>query len=200
MSKRIFYHPHNLLTFAFLMLILAIAVAWLFIGTLGTAFERVGFSPTTTATILIATFLGSAINIPLLKIKTVAPIVRERYVSFFGIGYRIPQTEYGEATTLLAVNVGGALIPTMVSTYLLWKVPSYMAYALIDVVVVALVTHLVARPVKGVGVVSPVLVSPPCSGLNSVSSALKNATDSSLRRGCAGNAYRWRSIKPSCRP
>ena len=160
MSKRIFYHPHNFLMFALLVLILAVAIAWLFIGTLGTAFERVGFSSTTTAVILIATFLGSAINIPLLKIKTVNPIVRDRFVSFFGIVYRIPQTEYGETTTFLAVNVGGALIPTIVSMYLLWKVPSDITYALIDVAVVALVTHLVARPVRGVGVVSPVLISP----------------------------------------
>jgi hypothetical protein len=39
------------------------------------------------------------------------PIVTEEHVSFFGVTYRIPQVEYGQAVTVVAVNVGGALIP-----------------------------------------------------------------------------------------
>ncbi len=44
--------------------------------------------------ILVATLLGSFINIPLIKLKTQVPIVREEFVNFFGLAYRIPKVEY----------------------------------------------------------------------------------------------------------
>ncbi len=78
-----------------------------------------------------------------------------------GLSYRIPQVEYGLAITVVAVNVGGALIPTAVSVYLLSKSSfSLIALSLIGILAVALVTHAVARPVKGVGLATPVFIPP----------------------------------------
>jgi uncharacterized membrane protein len=95
-----------------------------------------------------------------MKLRTTTPIIKEEFVNFFGMVYRIPQVEYGERTTMLAVNVGGALIPTAVSVYLLWKQPQTIWYSLAGVAIVAFVTHVVARPVKGVGITMPAFVSP----------------------------------------
>jgi len=166
MSRKTVYFPHNFLVFAVLFAILILVVGLLFIGVIGLAFRDVGFSTTTTALILIATFAGSYVNIPVLKLKTHIPIIREEFVSFFGVVYRIPQVEYGETTTMLAINVGGALIPTFVSVYLLWKLPSVVFYALIGVGIVAVVTHLVARAVKGVGIVTPAFIPPIVAALS----------------------------------
>jgi uncharacterized membrane protein len=160
MSRKTIYFPHSFLVFAVLLLILILVVGLIFIGVIGLAFADVGFSPITTALILIGTFLGSYVNIPILRLKISVPVVKEEFVSFFGIVYRVPQVEYDEAFTVLAVNVGGALIPTAVSFYLLWKAPSVILYSLIGVVIVASVTHVVARPVKGVGIVTPMFISP----------------------------------------
>jgi uncharacterized membrane protein len=160
LSRKTIYFPHNLLAFAILLIILISVVGLIFVGVVGVAFEEVGFSVVTTALILIGTFLGSYINIPLLKLKTTVPIIKEEFVNFFGMLYRIPQVEYGEAITVIAVNVGGALIPTAVSIYLLWKAPSAILYSLVGVAIVALVTHIVARPVKGVGIVTPAFIPP----------------------------------------
>jgi uncharacterized membrane protein len=161
MSKRTVYFPHNLLLFAILSAVLLLVIGLLFVGVVGVAFRKVGFSAATTALILVGTFLGSHINIPLAKLETTAPRVREEYVTLFGIPYRIPQVEYGEATTLLAVNVGGALIPTAVSIYLLSRVSAQViAYSMSGVVLVAIITHVVARPVKGVGIVTPAFIPP----------------------------------------
>jgi uncharacterized membrane protein len=71
----------------------------------------------TTTLILVGTFMGSYINIPLLKLKTTVSIIKEEFVNFFGVLYRIPHVEYGKAITVVAVNAGGALIPTAVSLY-----------------------------------------------------------------------------------
>jgi len=149
-----------------LFVLLVLVVGLLFIGIIGLAFEDVGFSATTTALILIATFAGSYVNVPILKLKAHIPVIKEEYVSFFGVLYRIPQVEYGETTTMLAINVGGALIPTFVSFYLLWKLPSVILYALIGVGIVAVVTHFFARTVKGVGIVTPAFIPPIVAALS----------------------------------
>ncbi|MEM3578650.1 MAG: DUF1614 domain-containing protein [Candidatus Bathyarchaeia archaeon] len=160
MSKRTIYCPHNYTIFAILFLILIVIVGLLFVGVVGFAFRRVGFSSQLTALILVATFVGSYINIPLFRLKALIPIVREEYISFFGIVFRVPQFDLEEFITIVAVNVGGALIPTAVSIYLLWKLPSVLPYAIIGVFIVAAVTHIVARPVKGLGIVAPAFIPP----------------------------------------
>jgi uncharacterized membrane protein len=159
-SRRTIYCPHNYLVFAVLLLILVLAIGLIFIGVIGVAFEEVGLSSLATALILVTTLVGSYINIPLTKLRTTKPIIEEEFVTFFGIVYRVPRLEYDEMTTMIAINTGGALIPAIVSFYLMWKLPSVTLYALLGVGVVAAVTHAVARPVKGVGIVTPAFVPP----------------------------------------
>ena len=165
MSRRTVYVHHNLSLLAVLAAILVVVIFLLFIGVTGAAFAKVGFTPLTIAVILIATLLGSTVNIPILRLKAVVPIVKEEVVSFFGVVYRVPQVEYGERTTMVAVNLGGALIPTAISFYLLWKMPAAIFYAVVDVIIVAIVIHTVARPVKGVGITAPAFVSPTVAAL-----------------------------------
>jgi len=168
MSRKTIYFPHSKLVFAVLLLILILAIGLLFIGVLGLAFRDVGFSPLTIALILVGTFLGSYVNIPIGRLKTSVPVVKEEFVSFFGVVYRIPEMEYGESITVVAVNMGGALIPTAVSVYLLWKAPSVILYSLIAVIIVAVITHAVARPVKGVGIVTPAFISPLVAAVSAI--------------------------------
>jgi uncharacterized membrane protein len=136
-------------------------VALVFVGAVSIAFENVGFTPITVFLILIGTLMGSFINIPLLRLRAKIPVIHDDYVNWFGISYRIPQVEYGETFTLLAVNVGGALIPTAVSIYLLSRSSlSTVLLCSVGVLAVAIVTHLVARPVKGVGIATPAFIPP----------------------------------------
>ncbi len=165
LSRRTVYCPHSYTIFALLFLLLLSIISLLFVGAIGIAFRQVGFSPQITILILVATFVRSYVNIPLLRLKAVVPIVREEYVSFFGMVFRVPQFDYEEFTTLVALNVGGALIPTMVSIYLLWKAPSALLYALVGIFIVAAVTHLVARPVKGLGIATPAFIPPLAAAL-----------------------------------
>ena len=58
---------------------------------------------------------------------------------------------------MLAVNVGGAVIPTLVSVYLLIK-HQLRAKALVATAVVAFVIHLIADLVPGLGIAMPVFV------------------------------------------
>lgn len=165
MSRKIIFwsFSHALLIALFLILVLVSSL--LFVGAIGLAFKRVGFSSQLTVLILVATFVGSYLNIPLFKIKTIFPIIKDEYFSFFGLIFRVPQIEYEDFSTVIALNVGGALIPTLVSIYLLWSLPSTIPYALTGTLIVALVTHIVARPVMGLGIVTPAFVPPLTSAL-----------------------------------
>jgi uncharacterized membrane protein len=165
LSRKTIYclHSYGILVILFLLLVLVIGL--LFVGVVGLAFRHVGFSPQLTMLILVATFVGSYVNIPLLRLKTVIPIVKEEYISFFGMVFRVPQFEYEEFKTIVAINVGGALIPTLVSIYLLWKLPSAAHYALVGTIIVAAITHLVARPVRGLGIATPALIPPLAAAL-----------------------------------
>jgi len=160
MSGKTVYVHHSYLFLAILLALSIPAVA-LVLGALSVDFGKVGLSPMAILLILAGTLIGSFINIPLLKLKTTVPVIREKSVSWLGMTYQVPQVGYGEAVTLVAVNVGGALIPTAVCIYLLIKSSaSTIILSLIGVAAVALTTHLVARPVKGVGITTPIFIPP----------------------------------------
>jgi len=77
-------------------------------------------------------------------------------VDFFGMRYVVPLvTAY--PGTVLAVNVGGAVIPTMMSIYLVLRYQLWLRAA-IAIIVIALIIHSMATPVRGVGIAVPVFV------------------------------------------
>jgi uncharacterized membrane protein len=61
--------------------------------------------------------------------------------------------------TIVAVNIGGAVIPTLLSIYLLSK-NKYYWKALFGTIIVTLVAHMLAYPVKGLGIAEPLFVPP----------------------------------------
>ena len=129
-------------------------------GLVGKAFGALGFGSAEVAALLVATLVGSTINIPILKFRALKPVTQYGDVSVFGVTFRVPQVGYGVATTQLAVNLGGAVIPTVVAFYLLWRTPSTIGVAIIGVALVSIITHMVARPVPGVGIVTPAFLAP----------------------------------------
>jgi uncharacterized membrane protein len=99
-------------------------------------------------------------------VKSRERIVKTEEVQYFGITYRIPHIADEEASTLVAVNVGGAVIPTIVSFYLLRSHPQQVPDALVGVAITAIVVHLVARKVPGLGITTPAFVPPIVAALS----------------------------------
>src|SRR6202035_3425269 len=75
-------------------------------------------------------------------------------VDFFGMRYTVPLVTSWPGT-VLAVNVGGAVIPTLMSAYLVLRYQLWLRAALVTVVVAA-VMHSMATPVPGIGIAVPV--------------------------------------------
>jgi len=158
MSRRP-YFPHNNWYFVFLGLVVLVILTLVFSGLISVAFSTAGDAAL--IIILVGSLLGSFINVPLYKIKSNQPLVREEYIRWFGITYRIPRAAYQETYTEVDVNVGGALLPAGMSIFLLTiSSTSTVLYSLIGILAVTIVTHLVARPVKGVGIETPTFVPP----------------------------------------
>ncbi|WP_407355068.1 DUF1614 domain-containing protein [Methanolobus sp. WCC5] len=168
MRHRIFYNPFTFIFTLILTFVIVFSISLLFFGVVSSAFARIGFSWNDALFLLLASLIGSNINIPLKTIESQTPIEDHRYVKVFGVSYRVPFKQTYTTRTTVAINVGGALIPAMVSLYLLTLFPHATIYVLYATLIVAFITKSVARPVKGVGIVSPAFVPPIAAALSSI--------------------------------
>jgi uncharacterized membrane protein len=139
------------------LLMALIMLPFLLVGLIGEAFLRLGISPSLIFWLLILSLVGSMVNLPIYKFENL-DLVGDQMVSYFGMRFRVPRPERPQAT-ILAVNVGGALIPLALSLYLITKIDFGISLPILLVVVTVVVNRL-ARPVRGMGIGVPGLVPP----------------------------------------
>ncbi len=124
-------------------------------GVLRYAYMRLGMSSGAALLLLAASLVGSYFNIPVAQLPG-QRVMSGEVIDFFGMRYVVPVVANWPGT-LIAVNVGGAVIPVLVSLYLLVR-HSMWTRALVATAVVALVIHGFANPVRGVGIAVPVFL------------------------------------------
>ncbi len=154
-----------ILLFGLLVLVGLVIILFpiVFLTAIGATFTKLGFSWREALLILLLTLAGSFVNVPVRTLESRAAPAYDRYVAVYGRFYRIPEPVQ---RTVLAVNVGGALIPLAISLYLLYDSVVIsggylvMGLALAGVAVVTVVTKLVARPVPGLGIATPFFIPP----------------------------------------
>ncbi|HZK14837.1 MAG TPA: DUF1614 domain-containing protein [Desulfobaccales bacterium] len=138
-------------------LVALIMLPFLMVGLIGEAFLRLGISPSLMFWLLILTLVGSLVNIPIYRFEN-RGMVGEQVVSYFGMRFRVPRPDRAQAT-ILAVNVGGALIPVALSVYLVSQIDFGLSLPILLAVVTVVVNRL-ARPVRGMGIGVPGLAPP----------------------------------------
>jgi uncharacterized membrane protein len=151
------YFPLAPLFLLGLFVLLVVLVALIELHILRFAYERMGIHPRFVTALLLLSLVGSYINIPVAQLPPERVISNEE-VTVNGMHYIVPEVEEWPRT-IIAVNVGGALIPTALSIYLLIKNELYGRSA-IAVAVVAAVVHYFAQPVRGVGITVPTFIPP----------------------------------------
>ncbi|HEY2464428.1 MAG TPA: DUF1614 domain-containing protein [Steroidobacteraceae bacterium] len=119
------------------------------------AYESLGVSSNAAIFLLFATLIGSFFNIPVTELAPERHM-SHHFVDFFGMRYAVPIVSHGKGT-VIAVNVGGAVIPTLMSIYLLVKHELWVKGA-VATAIVALVIHWMADPVPGLGIAVPVFM------------------------------------------
>ena len=127
------------------------------IGLLNYAAGRLGMSYRHITFLLLLCFLGSYIDIPLAQMPS-QNLHTTQVVSYLGRPYLVPVVQE-RPPTILAVNVGGAIIPVCLAIYLIVRKQLYVE-ASIGVLIVTALVHFLASPVPGVGISVPTMLPP----------------------------------------
>ena len=161
--RSIIYKPFSLLYLAFLAFIL-LTVAGYFISFFkGILVDAVGIPQEYFWAVTLLSLIGSSINFPLFVLESVKPVTLVETVDIFGVKRMLPSITEETKETIVMINLGGAIIPTIISVYLLFvSIPSctpnlMVTYlqTLIVLVVVILSTHQSAQIVEGLGITTP---------------------------------------------
>jgi uncharacterized membrane protein len=145
--------PFLLILFVLFVVVLVLVQ----LGILEYAYAKIGIQPRYVFLLLLLSLIGSYVNIPVAQMPA-KQVVTEQVVSDWGVQYVVPQMEEWPET-IIAVNVGGALIPTILSIYLLFK-NRLLTQSMFGITFVAAIVHILAHPVPGVGIAMPPLIPP----------------------------------------
>src|ERR1700692_1593366 len=88
------------------------------------AYMRLGVGPGVAFLLLFGSLIGSYFNIPITVLPG-APVRSDEIVEYFGMRYIVPFVTSWPGT-VLAVNVGGAVIPTIMSIYLVLRLQLWL--------------------------------------------------------------------------
>lgn len=153
------FYPPFLLFFLFVFLFILLAVfALVQLGLFTWAFSRLGIPPEYLFSLLFMCIVGSLINIPIRRIRIEPEPEDWQVISFFGMRFQPPRWQQRNEM-ILAVNVGGAVIPSLLSLYLFTHAENPIRM-LLALAAVTFVVYKVARPVPGVGVATPMFIPP----------------------------------------
>ncbi len=170
--------------FLFLALLFGLLIAVLQIGILGYAYEKMGVSRSAAYAILLFSLLGASINIPIAELPGEEVVVTQRVYDNWGVPYLVPVMKQWPGT-VLAINVGGALIPTILSIYLVFKNQIY-GPAILGVFAVSAVVHVLAEPVEGMGISVPLFIPPIASAIVAKLLSRDYAAPLAYVSGCLG--------------
>jgi uncharacterized membrane protein len=178
-----FFTPIALVFFLAFWFLFALLVVLVEIGILQYVFESLGVNRRYMMALLLLCLLGSYVNIPIGHLPS--HIVRSgQVVDFFGVQYVVPVL-IDSPGTVLAVNLGGAVIPFLLSIFLVVKHRLY-EQSLLAVGLVALLVHTMAKPVPGVGIAVPIFIPPLVTAVVAVLLAHRNPAPLAYIAGSMG--------------
>jgi uncharacterized membrane protein len=137
-------------------ILLLFLIAMLEVGIIESAYQKLGMSHRAVTLLLFLSIFGSYINIPIATVSTSSPAPAVYHHHIYNLSY-IPALRPNPDDTIITINVGGAVIPVLLSAYLLMRfggaVPAFIATA-----VVAMVVHHFSRIIPGAGITVPTLI------------------------------------------
>jgi len=162
------FRPFSLLYFGLLLLFLLVIFPFLFLAFRNIYIEGLGLPPETFGIILFLSLMGSYVNIPLSTIETRVPIYTYKKIRTFFVTWRVPTVEMGVRKTYITINLGGGIVPLIISGYIiLFAIPDctsniFQTYVklLSVLIIVAITTYRSSKIVKGLGIATPMFGPP----------------------------------------
>ncbi len=159
------YLPVTLLLFLLFLFLLPFIWFAIALDVVAVAVAKLGFSPGVAMLLFAAIVLGSAINIPLYERISQVPIIpgfADLWIArFLGIPLRKM-----EQKTIVALNVGGGLIPTLLALYEFTRSDPFAI--LLVTTIVTFVSYFSAQIVPGIGIQMNALAAPLTAVLTAV--------------------------------
>ncbi|MGQ4892481.1 MAG: DUF1614 domain-containing protein [Candidatus Njordarchaeia archaeon] len=161
-KKPINYYPFPATVFLFYLFLLLMFIFPLFSLLFSTI---LGLPVYLIELIILLSLLGSSVNIPVFTMKRYVPVVTQRVVSFMGIPWIVPELELEEEKTIIAINLGGCIIPVILSLYIIIQLITIyglmmFGYLIIAIIIDSLLINAVAKPIPGVGIATPSFLPP----------------------------------------
>ncbi len=143
--------------FVLFILFLPLLFFLLLFNLITVSFTKLGFPPWATFALFLLCLVGSAINIPVWREAATSP---GGFFSHRNFLYYYPPSV---SQRIIAVNLGGAVIPVLASLFILPKAP--LLRTVIATLVITAIAYWVAEPVPGVGIRMPFFVAPLASAI-----------------------------------
>jgi len=166
-----------------MILIIILLVSFIQVGALTIVFGKLGLSSNSAFLLLFTSLMGSLINLPLFSMKAEGPpqqpppllrgLLRPPPIPFTG-------------RTLVAINVGGGLIPLAFSFYLMGSAAPNAAEYLVVIVGVSFISFFISRPVHGIGIGMPIFIAPIAAALLAIIVDTANAAPLAYCGGTLG--------------
>ncbi|MGE5894515.1 MAG: DUF1614 domain-containing protein [bacterium] len=165
-----------------LFLLFLVLIPLLFVLAPALAFAKLRLNPFLGYAFFILCLFGGGINFPIYREKAAAPMTYDDFTlflhRFFGVRFPVIRER------IIAINLGGAVLPTLLSLYLLTRTP--LSVTFIATVVVSITAYLMSKPVRGVGIVMPAFVPPIVAALTALILAREHAPQVAYVSGVMG--------------
>ncbi|WAC05470.1 MAG: DUF1614 domain-containing protein [Methanoregula sp.] len=154
--------PLPLITIILLIGLFILIIPLLILGLAGAAFSRLGFSWIEATAVILLMLLGSFVNIPIWTFRgsrqitdTGTPVVFDAFT-----GEPVPDDRL---STGLFLNLGGAVIPSAVTLFLLYQFHHLAGESLLlqvcaAIIIVATITGVSTRVIPAYGIRAPILI------------------------------------------
>lgn len=168
-----------------LMVILATLLGtFVQVGALRIAFDKLGLAPDSVIWLLLLALLGSLVNIPLFTVLA-ATQPQEDFLNALPAHWR-RSLHMLPGKTIVAINLGGGVMPLAFSLYLYLHTPLAFDHVVITTAVVTLFAYHSSALVPGIGVVMTLLTAPLAAAFTSISLDLAHAAPLAYIGGTLG--------------
>ncbi len=172
-----FFLPLSLILLILFILFLPVLFFFLHIHIAGRALTKLGISPKAAILIIFLCLIGSTVNIPLVSRSVDSTeYIRGRF-NYLGL----PEVS---GKQIVAINVGGAVIPLLICLYLLRRAP--LIKTAVATLISSLVIYRLAQPVPMVGIAVPIFIPPLIASTLAILLSPRNPTPVAYISGVLG--------------
>lgn len=153
--------PRSVIALLLLIGLIILVIPLLFLGFAGKAFTQLGFTWIEALAIVLLMLFGSFVNIPLYTFRR--DMIRASPDAYLFGSAANPWAAQPVWDTVIALNLGGAVIPVLISAYLLYRAVEQLGTGIlvpvgVAILAVAVIAYLATRSVPGVGIRAPLFM------------------------------------------